>query len=246
MSSLFEIPAQLAMLLSLAASTAGHDPAVATSKTLVLNTPSVRPTVVEPMEGPLRFTETGWLRALHDNPKEAERLGSGVFVTSGGRYYVPVASARRRILDARHDAEVASRVARAAADRNAARIHAVLDRRPAAADLYIAHVFGAEPTISLLKAVSAAPDAALKTSFPALSAAAPELDRGAGAPVTVAQFYRRLSASLREPPRLVAIGLRPTVVDPPGTDLIAEQLARDNVVAWQAKVDVARAQRAAQ
>jgi hypothetical protein len=240
LSSLFEIPAQLAMLLSLAASTAGQEPAAAVSNVKALPTPAF----VERMEGPLRFTERAWLRALYENRHEAEALGSRIFVTSGGRFYVPVASDRQRILDARNDASVATRLARAAADRHAEQLRDALHRPPAATDLYIAHVFGPEAAISLLKAVGETPVVVLKTGFPAMAAGVPEA-AGIAAPITVGQFYRRLTGALGEPPRLVAIGLKPTVVDAPRKDLIAELLERSSVVAWQAKVDMAKT-RAAQ
>jgi hypothetical protein len=72
-------------------------------------------------------------------------------------------------------------------------------------------------------------------------AALPEVSQGNGTPPTVVQFYRRLSAALGEPPRLVAIGLGPTEDDPAAGHRNAEPPARDNIVAWQAKVDIARA-----
>jgi hypothetical protein len=233
LSSLFEIPAQLAMLLSLAASTAGHDVAGEPSKSF----PTAPPGVVEPVEGPLRFTDRGWMRALYENQEEADGLGARIFVTSSGRYYVPVASDLRRILDTRQNAEMAQRVASAAAVRDAARIRRALKRAPAAADLYVAHVFGPETAITLIEEVGRAPDAPLKESFPML-AALPEVRQ---APLTVAQFYRRLSAALREPPRLIAIGLRSTVAAPATDDPNVAPPVRDNIVAWQAKVDIAGA-----
>lgn len=236
LSSLFEIPAQLAMLLSLAASTAGRDALVEASKAF----PATAPELVEPTEGPLRFTERGWMRALYENQAQADGLGARIFLTSAGRYYVPVASDRRRILETRQNAEIASRVTSAAAVRDAARIRNALKRAPAAADLYVAHVLGPETAISLIKEVGRAPDAPLKESFPML-AALPEIRQGNGAPPTVAQFYLRLGAALGEPPRLVAIGLRPPAVDPEPGHRNAEPPARDSIVAWQAKVDIARA-----
>ena len=233
LSSLFEIPAQLAMLLSLAASTAGHDAAVDPSKSF----PTAPPGLVEPIEGPLRFTDRGWMRALYENQEEGDGLGARIFVTSSGRYYVPVASDLQHIRDTRQNAEIAMRVARAAAVRDAARIRRALKRAPATADLYVAHVFGPETAISLIEAVGRAPDAPLQGPFPTL-AALPEVSQ---TPLTVAQFYRRLSAALREPPRLIAIGLRSTAAAPATDALNAEPPGRDNVVAWQTKVDIARA-----
>ncbi len=245
MSSLFDVPAQLAMLLSLAASTAATEPSAEVAE---LAAPAADAAIVsEPLEGPLRFGERAWLRALHENPKEAEACGARVFVTSGGRFYIPTPADRSRILAVRNDPLLAARVARAAADRNAVRMRTALHRSPTAGDLYIAHVFGAETAIGLLKAASQAPDAALKAQFPALASNAAELSGdGAKAPITVGQFYRRLSGALREPPRLVAIGLRPTVADAPREDLAAEHEEGAKTVAWQAQVNVAKADRRAQ
>lgn len=233
------------MLLSLAASTATTEPSAAVAE---LAAPAAGVAILsEPLEGPLRFGERAWLRALHENTKEAETIGARVFVTSGGRYYMPSPNDRSRILAARNDPELAARVARAGAERNAARMRAALHRSPTAGDLYIAHVFGAETAIGLLKAASEAPNAALKDRFPALASSAAEVSGdGMKAPITVGQFYRRLSGALREPPRLVAIGLRPTIADAPREDLAAEQEERAKTIAWQTQVNLAKADRRAQ
>jgi hypothetical protein len=245
LSSLFDVPAQLAMLLSLAASTAAPEPSAGMAE---FATPAADIAMVsEPLKGPMRFGERAWLRALHENAKEAETIGARVFVTSGGRYYMPSPNDRDRILAARNDTEVAARIARAGAERNAARMRAALRRSPTAGDLYIAHVFGAATAIRLLKAVGEAPDAALTKRIPELAGSAAELSGdSANAPITVGQFYRRLSGALHEPPRLVAIGLRPTVADAPREDLAAELEEGAKTIAWQAQVNVAKADRRAQ
>jgi hypothetical protein len=233
LSSLFEIPAQLAMLLSLAASAPGHDAVIAETPKAAI---SAAPAAVEPIAGALRFTDRGWLRALHENPVESKGLGSRIFVTSGGRYYVPMATDRRRVSEARNNDELARRVTKAAARRDAATIRSAVKREPAATDLYVAHVYGVGTAISLIQAVVATPDAPLDRSFPEI-AALPEVKQGAGAPITVVQFYRRLGVAMAEPPRLVAIGLNPAAAATTGADTAA----RDSLVAWQTKVDVARA-----
>lgn len=240
LSSLFDVPAQLAMLLSLAASSAGPEPAAAVLDTVV---PADVMPLFGPLEGPLRMGERSWLRALHENPAEAEAIGGRVFVTSGGRYYVPTAAARNRILEARADPAIATRVARAAAEHNAARMHAVLHRKPTAGDLYIAHVFGPEAAISLLRAAGEAPEAELQKRFPALAAGTAAMEPGLPAPVTVGQLYRRLAGAVSEPPRLVAIGLRPTLAEEPRPIAAPEE---SSSVDWQANVNVAKADRRTQ
>jgi len=227
LSSLFEIPAQLAMLLSLAASTPAHDSAavgIAAAESAVVE--------VEPPAGPLQFGEHAWLRALHDNPDLAGRLGARVFVTSGGRFYVPTAADRQSILAARNDAPLAARVARAAAGHNAALLGRALRRTPCSADLYLAHLMGPEAALAFIEAADAAPDRPLGEAFPALAAALPKEPAGDGAPVTVGQLYRRLRSVLYDPPRLVAIGLRPSLGDIPPPD-----------AHWRTKVEMATIER---
>jgi hypothetical protein len=230
LTSLLEIPSQLAMLLSLAAASVGAEPTAVPARSISAPDAAV---IVEPLQGPYRFTERSWLRALHENPHEADRLlGSRIFVTSGGRFYVPRPTDHRRVVEARNDVALAARLARAAADRNAARLRQALGRLPAAGDLYIAHVFGAETTIALLRTVGEAPDAAMKSRFPSLSATFPE-------PVTVGEFYRQVSSALREPPRLVAIGLQPLAGDALLNDAISGQPRPGTAAAWQTTVDLA-------
>ena len=229
------------MLLSLAASSAAPEPTAAVLDTVM---PAAVMPLAEPLDGPLRLGELSWLRTLHENPAEAEAIGGRVFVTSGGRYYVPNIAVRNRILEARADPAIATRVTRAAAGHNAARMYSALHRKPTAGDLYIAHVFGPEAAISLLKAAGETPDADLQTRFPALAASTAQAEPALPAPVTVGQFYRRLAGAVTEPPRLVAIGLRPTLLETPPA--IAEREETAPSIDWQAKVDVAKADRRTQ
>ena len=243
MSSLFEVPAQLAMLLSLAASTATTDPTAAVAE--VAAPAADIATISQPLEGPLRFSDHTWMRALHENGKEADAHGARVFVTSGGRYYVPPPSDRGRVLATRNDAEFAARIAWAAATRNAGRMHAALHRAPTAGDLYIAHVFGAEMAISLLDTAARDPDAAFDKRFLELAGTS-ALGAEIKGPITVGQFYRRLSGALHEPPRLIAIGLRPTLADPPRPDIAIEQETSNTTVDWLAMVEVVKTDRRTQ
>ncbi len=214
------------MLLSLAASNAA--PGGMHVDTRVVSEP---PPIVaaEPLEGPMRFGERAWLQALQENPTHSGGYGSRVFVTSSGRYYVPTAEDRRRILEARDDAQLAAEVARAAAERNAARLQKALGRPAFAADLYVAHVVGPVSAIAFIRAVEKTPDLPLREGFPGLSATLRDNAADAASPVTVREFYRRLREVLREHPRLVAIGLKPMLDEAPTAG------------AWQAKVDVAEA-----
>ena len=240
MSSLFDAPAQLALVLSLAASTAGNEPPTAPVAETAAAAASVAMTP-EILEGPFRFGERAWLRALKEGPGEAgaDDYAARIFITSGGRFYIPTAVERRQVLDARNDAALAARAARTFAESNARRLHAALARAPTAGDLYIAHVLGPEAAIGLVKAAEETPDEAISKTFPELASALPELSSARPASMTVGQFYRRLSGALREPPRLIAIGLKPTVADAPPQHLADWGGPAMEAVAWQTKVSTA-------
>lgn len=180
----------------------------------------------------MRFGERAWLQALQESPGQSGGYGSRVFVTSSGRYYVPTAEDRGKILEARNDARLAAGVARAAADRNAARLKLALGRAPSPADLYVAHIVGPVSAIAFLRSVDKTPELPLREAFPGLQASLRDGGNEAASPVTVREFHRQLREVLREHPRLVAIGLKPMLDEAPAEG------------AWQAKVDVAEALRA--
>lgn len=224
------------MLLSLAVSTAATEPP---RNALEVAAPPVATTpLAEPLKGSFSFSERAWLRALHENAEVAETIGARVFVTSGGRYYLPAPADRPRVLAARADDDFAARVAYSAAVRNAAAMRKALHRPPTAGDLYIAHVFGASTAIELIEAVDEAPDAVLEQRLPALRGSAAAIAPGGNHPVTVAQFYRRLSGALREAPRLVAIGLDVKPRALPTKDAVAAE-PETTAMAWQASVELA-------
>jgi len=235
LSSLFDIPAQLALVLSLAAGSAEPTPVQPAIAGTGSHHASQLAAAYAAPAGPLLYSEQSWLRALHDNPHAATRLGARVFVTSGGRYYVPAPHERQRILAARNDAALAAPVTRAAAEHNAARMREAFDRTPVAGDLYIAHLFGAETAIGLVRAVGEEPDAPLRNRFPMIAGAIS--DGSPAGSMTVEQFYLRILGALGEPPRLVAIGLKPTVTKR-GRD--KQSMERpppaDRVGAWRAEV----------
>ena len=231
------------MLLSLAVSTAATDPP-RSMRQVPAPAAAVAP-IAEPLEGSFSFGERSWLRALHENAEVAETIGARVFVTSGGRYYLPAPADRPRVMAARADDDFAERIAYSAAVRNAAVMRAALHRAPAAGDLYIAHLFGASTAIELIETVGEAPEAALERRFPTLLGSAAAMSTEGKDTVTVAQFYRRLSGALREPPRLIAIGLdvkpRALPMKDPGS-----RAPETTAVAWQARVEVTKAARQAQ
>ncbi len=146
MSSLFDVPAQLALALSLAASAGGSGSARAHPVYEVPAAPTALDIFdLQTVDGPLRFSDALWFRALKESASgpDADDVAGAIFRTSGGRYYVPASAERRRILLKRTDIALAARIARAFAERNAEQMQQDIHRAPTAGELYIAHLFEA-------------------------------------------------------------------------------------------------------
>jgi hypothetical protein len=242
-SSLLDVPAQLALVLYLAAATVAGEPAAPAA--IAEPTAATAPLVPQPLAGPLRFSEAMWLRALKDCSKgsDAEDYAAAIFQTSGGRYYVPAEGERARILAARENVELAGRMAHAFALSNARHLTVALQRAPTPGDLYLAHVFGAEAAAAFIDLVVAKPRANAAEHLPELAQSAPALVSVGRTPLTLAQLYIRLTAALRrQPPEFAALAgggttarlaLKPTVVDAPSTPTGTESER------WQAEVSAA-------
>jgi len=255
LSSLLDVPAQLALVLSLAASTAASDPPRPPAASEAASPASQAALVPQPLVGPFRFGAGVWLRALKESPpdQDAHDFSGSIFKTSGGRYYVPAATERRRILKARRDGALARRVARAFAQSNARTLGAALHRAPSAGELYIAHVFGPEAAINFIQLAEAKPHDAAAKHVPELARAAPGLLNAHGAPLTLAQVYKQLTDPLRQLPSNVGpmaeerasenskgalLYLKPTVGEPMFRAAILTAL-RSQAVAWRAAVSTA-------
>jgi hypothetical protein len=224
-SSLLDVPAQLALVLYLAAATVAGEPATAPIASPPAPAAAAAPLVARPLAGPLRFSETIWLKALKDGAgaSETPNYAAAIFQTSGGRYYVPVEAERVRILAARDSAELAGRVAHALAQSNARHLAVALRRVPTPGDLYLAHVFGPEAAAEFIELVTAKPHADAAKHLPELAQDAPALLSIGRTPLTLAQVYIRLTAALRQrPPEFAALAgggvpvrltLKPTVME---------------------------------
>ena len=252
MSPLLEVPAQLALVLSLAASGPGDGTPAAPPPLETAAVSSAQALLdPQPLEGPYRFSESNWLRALRDDLSAGEAqadYAGRIFKTSGGRYYVPTAAERRQILDARANAALAARAAQAFATDSAARMRAALRRPASASDLYIAHVFGPESAISFIRLAEARPSEPAAKQMPAFAQSAPELLQTDGAPLTLAQLYRRLTEPMRKYARSSAamaalqagasrqaatLDLKPTIADASQPNAAAPGA---EALAWRAEV----------
>lgn len=244
MSPLLDVPAQLALALSLAAaSIEGAQPNLPPP----IAQPSFTGHVDGALEGPLLFSEHSWMRALHGVPDEAQKLGGRVFVTSGGRFYVPAPGAHQRMLVARNNAKIAAKIAQAAARENARRMRPLIGKPAVAADLLIAHVVDVSTAVALVSAVENTPDLALATAAPRLAAVFSIGADGTHQAITVEQFYRLLIAKTAAPPRLVALGLKPRPRSENETAGQAARADRERVIAaWRARINAVPAAAATQ
>ena len=216
MSSLFDVPAQLALALSLAASAGANG----TARAHPAYEAPVAPTALDifdlqTVEGPLRFSDALWFRALKESASgpDADDVAGAIFRTSGGRYYVPASAERRRILQKRADIALAARIARSFAERNAEQMQQELQRAPTAGELYIAHLFGPEVAASFIKRVEAGPGKSAAKDMPELARLAPTLVFERGASLTLEQVYDRLTQPFAALP--VVPAMKPSVVEVP-------------------------------
>ena len=251
MSSLLDVPAQLALVLYLAAATVAGEPARAPAAVAAAPPAAAAPLVPQPLAGPLRFSEAMWLKALKDGAggSDTQEYAAAIFQTSSGRYYVPAEAERRRILAARESAELAGRIAHTFAQSNARHMAVALRRAPTPGDLYLAHVFGAEATAAFIELVVAKPHADAAKHLPELAQDAPALLSVGRTPLTLAQLYIRLTAALRQrPPEFAALAgggttarlaLKPTVMDTHVS--VPTPRIRPESELWQAEVSAAGA-----
>lgn len=249
MSSIFDVPAQLMLVLSLAASTAdvGAKGARTAATSANFTTTTVRST--QRLQGPYRFGENVWLRALKDATgiDRLSALSRRIFRTSSGRLYVPVAAERRRILNARFDGTSAGRVARDFAERNARLMRPAVGRKVTAGDLYIAHLFGSVGAIKLIKLANKKPNAIAAKHAPQLARSLPQAFYLLSAPLTLADAYARLTQPLRDYERNVArisvahvtsdyrsglLNLKPTLTEAVRTQLGTRTPA---TIAWESE-----------
>ena len=187
MSSLFDVPVHLAMVLALAVSGAEGG--------------EVRPPDTEPRqfasEGPYRFSEQIWLEALQSGAGGTEFAvyKDVIFRTGSKRYYVPAEAYRKKVFTLRRDPDIAALVAFEFARQNAKLLSPRLARRVNAGDLYIAHVLGRDVALTLIPAAEGIPTAAVTAVLPQLTAVGPALLGKKRRPMTVSDLYHRLTRS---------------------------------------------------
>lgn len=152
-ASLAELPLQVALALSMASSTTGadYDYLLKTAqRESGFQAEAKAPT--SSATGLFQFIEETWIRTVKE---EGDQYGLGEYTkliakTDSGRYYVPDANDRERILALRKDPHIAAMMAGAFARRNERLLTAAIGREPTSGELYIAHFLGAQDAARLI------------------------------------------------------------------------------------------------
>lgn len=132
MSSLLEIPVQLALILQLAAA----DPAAMRQMS------GGGGTVQAATTREIVYTDERWLDVLERHGADIGEgpLAARIFRTRSGLVYVPVPAERASLLGRRQDAAIVHSVTRQAAAANADWVSTLTGRQATPAELYLAHI----------------------------------------------------------------------------------------------------------
>lgn len=119
--------------------------------------------------GTFQFIESTWLETLKQSGARfgLEKFADQIERSAKGTYSVPDASARKEILELRHDPEVSALMAGALTQKNAKTLENFLGRAPSDGELYIAHFLGASGAKRLIGLAESRPDANAASYFKA-------------------------------------------------------------------------------
>ena len=196
-TSLADLPAQVALALSLASDHTGTD------YNYLLNTArsesSFQTTAKAPTssaQGLFQFIEETWIRTIKD---EGERFGLGKYAdkitkTANGRYVCATPADRSAILALRKDPKISAMMAGVYAQRNAEIIENGIGRRPTSEELYIAHFLGPADAVRLISLRDRQPALSAPDVFPSAARANRTIFYGANGPRSVGQVYELLAA----------------------------------------------------
>ncbi|MEZ5775477.1 MAG: lytic transglycosylase domain-containing protein [Hyphomicrobiaceae bacterium] len=190
--SIADLPQQIAIALSLASSSTGAD------LNYLLQTASRESSFqvdaaasTSTARGLFQFIEETWIRTIKD---DGARFGLGAYAerivkTDEGRYYVPDAADRKKILALRDDPHISAMMAGVYAQRNADFIAQTIGRQPTTGELYIAHFLGPSDAARLIVLTSERPSAAAAGFFPRAAASNRSIFYRAGHARTVREVY---------------------------------------------------------
>ena len=195
--SLADLPAQVALALSLASSSTGTDYhyLLNTARTESSFQPQAR-AQTSSAQGLFQFIEETWIRTIKD---EGERFGLGdysamIVKTPQGRYYVPDPKNRVAILELRRDPRISAMMAGVYAQRNAEFVAAEIGRKPTASELYIAHFLGPADAVRLIQLRDTQQWLSAPDLFPQAARSNRPIFYGDAGPRSVGQVYDLLVA----------------------------------------------------
>lgn len=150
-------------------------------------------------EPALRFglSDDAWLRALKRAAPASDvlsRYAARIFVTSAGRYYVPVPREKAELLSLRQNAEVAVRVLAAATVALRRELSETTGREPSRGALLAGHLFGKSEAIAYMRAAIHEPSARVARVVPAFG-----VYLNGGESLTIGALDRRLTHALGGP-----------------------------------------------
>jgi hypothetical protein len=119
--------------------------------------------------GLFQFIESTWLETMKEaGPKHGlDKYSDQIHKTRSGKYRVSDPAMRQEILDLRKDPEIASVMAGALTQKNAASLSRRLGRQPSEGELYMAHFLGAGGANRLIRASENNSDMRADKLFPA-------------------------------------------------------------------------------
>ena len=146
--------------------------------------------------GLFQFIESTWLQTLKQNGHQLglEGYAKHISQTPSGRYVVPDARMRDRILRMRYDPEIASVVAGAYTQENASTMRNKIGRNPSQGELYIAHFLGADDASRLVQLSIDRPNLRADRVFAQEARANRSVFYAGRKPRTVKQVYENLVA----------------------------------------------------
>ena len=173
-TALADMPAQVALALSLASSNTGadYDFLVKTARSeSSFQAEAKAPT--SSAQGLFQFIEETWIRTIKD---EGDRYGLGKYAamitkTQAGRYIVDSPADRATILALRKNPKVSAMMAGAYAKRNADYVAGEIGRQPTSDELYIAHFLGPADAAKMIAYRDRQPFLSAPDMFPAAAKA---------------------------------------------------------------------------
>ena len=214
MSSVLEVPVQLALAILLAV-----DPAPAPVEPVGRDSSEAGSAWTQPRRLDFGYSDETWLALVqtHGTAAGLGPLAGRAFRTSSGRIYVPMAEDRQAILELKLDPAIAPLIATEAARANASHLQNVLARPAAPAELFMAHHLGAEATTGLLLTAARDPQWPATEIAPAAALEHPEAFFQDVRPRSVAGVVRVFAAAFERAVTMV----RPMTMARPMTVMAA-------------------------